>query len=177
VSDTDTTTDAGEARGPAIFSPDDSVEKLWVQAYQGEVLGQSLFGRLADRLSERGEADHAAKMRVLTTLKRRTKEAVAPAVARAGLPTEDDPEMLRLAEAVADGSPDGTWEELMASLASITLQFIPLYARIGELSPSEAEAAELLIAHEVALREFALAELDGDPGTSLDRIDALAHMH
>ena len=34
-------------------------------------------------------------MRVLATLERRTKEAVAPALERAGISTEPDPEMLQ----------------------------------------------------------------------------------
>ena len=37
----------------------------------------------------------------------------------------------------------------------------PLYQRIGELDPSEGEASDLLVAHEAALRAFALAELWG----------------
>ena len=50
-----------------------------------------------------------------------------------------------------------------------------MYRRIGELDPTETEASELLVAHELALREFARAEIAGDTATSLDRIKALAH--
>jgi hypothetical protein len=65
----------------------------------------------------------------------------------------------------------------MASIGTVTDQFIPLYQRIGELDPSELEAADLLVAHEVALRDFTRAELAGDVGTSLDPVHALGHMH
>jgi hypothetical protein len=51
-----------------------------------------------------------------------------------------------------------------------------MYRRIGELDPSESETSELLVAHELALRSFARAEIAGDTETSLDRINALAHM-
>ena len=141
---------------------------------QGEVLGEALFGAIADRLDD---AEHARKMRVLAMLELRTKEAVAPALDRAGISTAPDPEMLGLAEALAPDSASKSWEEVMVSLEAITGQFIPLYERIAELDPSEREAAALLVAHEAALRDFARAELAGDTATSLDPVSALAHMH
>jgi len=171
---TDTDTDTGTAPSPPpIFSAEDGIEKLWEQAYQGEVLGEALFGAIADRLED---ADHAHKMRVLATLELRTKEAVAPALERAGISTEPDAEMLSLAEALAPDSATTAWEKIMDSLVAVTGQFIPLYERIGELSPAERETAELLVAHEVAIRDFALAELAGDTATSLSPVHALAHM-
>jgi len=168
---TATDVDAGTAPGPAsIFSPDDPIEKLWIQAYQGEVLGEALFARIADQLEDPGRAE---KLRVLSTLERRTKEAIAPALTRAGLSTEPDPKMFTLADKFAQGL---TWEDFLAATGPITAQYIPLYRRIGELDPSEQEASDLLVAHEAALRSFAQAELAGDTTSSLDDIKALAHM-
>ncbi len=167
---TDTDTDAGL---PAIFSVDDGIEKLWEQAYQGEVLGEALFAAIAAILDD---DEHAAKMRVLATLERRTKEEVAPALERAGIPTAPDAEMVTLAEALAADSAKSTWEDLMTATVAVTGQFIPLYRRIGELDPSEREIADLLVAHEVAIRDFARAELAGDSATSLNPVHALAHM-
>ncbi len=167
----DTGTDAQSPPVPSpIFSSEDALEELWVKAYQGEVLGEALFGRIADRLDD---PDHAAKMRVLSTLERKTKEAIAPSLERAGLSTDADPEMLALADALAV---DMVWTEFLAATESITKQYIPLYVRIGELDPSEQPASDLLVAHEAALRAFARAELAGDAATSLDAINALAHM-
>ncbi len=174
MSDTDTETDTETDTGPApIFSADDGVEKLWEQAYQGEVLGETFFSGVADHLDD---AEQVRKMRVLAELERRTKEAVAPALTRAGVSTEPDAETVGLAEALADDSANRSWGDLMASIGSVTDQFIPLYQRIGELDPSELEAADLLVAHEVALRDFTRAELAGDAATSLDPVNALAHM-
>ncbi len=87
----------------------------------------------------------------LETLELRTKEAIAPAPERAGISTAPDPEMLGLAEALASGSAAKAREEVMSSLVSVTGQFIPLYGRIGQLDPSESQAADLLVAHEEAL--------------------------
>jgi len=113
---------------------------------------------------------------VLATLERRTKEAVAPALERAGIATEPDPEMLQVAEALAPASAGGTWEEFMTSVVNVTDQYLPLYLRIGKLAPAERETAELLVAHEIALGDFARAELAGESATSLQAVHALAHM-
>ena len=169
MTDTDAT---GTQDFQQVFSEDDPVDVLWVKAYQGEVLGEALFGRMADQMDDE---DHVAKMRVLAQLERRTKEAVAPALERAGLSTAPDDESLQTAEALA-GAASTPWKDLMATFEPITSQFCAMYRRIGELDPSEKETSDLLVAHELALRGFARAEIAGDTGTSLDQINALAHM-
>lgn len=156
-----------------IFSLDDPLDVLWVKAYQGEVLGEELFGRMADQIDD---ADHKTKMRVLAELERRTKESCAPALERAGLSTEPDPESIQTAEALS-GAATTPWNDLMATFEPITSQFCALYRRIGELDPSERDTSDLLVAHELALRNFARAEIAGETATSLDQINALAHMH
>lgn len=178
---TDTEADAASETGGSeqstqgfqqIFSPDDPLDVLWVKAYQGEVLGEALFSLIADHIEDE---DHKAKMRVLATLERRTKESVAPALERAGLSIEPDPESLRTAEALSSAA-TMPWNDLLATFEPITSQFCAMYERIGELDPSESETSELLLAHEHALRDFARAEIAGDTATSLDQIKALAHM-
>jgi hypothetical protein len=170
TSDTDTGTDA--AADP-IFNPEDGLAELWVKAYQGEVLGELLFGAIAEQLDD---PDQAAKMRMLATMEQRTKEAAAPALERAGITTEPDPAMQATATALLPGALAMAWTDLMASIGPITAQYIPLYQRIGELSPAERETADLLVAHEAALRDFARAEIAGERATSLEPIKALAHM-
>ena len=49
----------------------------------------------------------------------------------------------------------------MSATVAITGQFLPLYRRIGELDPSEHDVAELLVAHEEALRDFAASRAGG----------------
>jgi hypothetical protein len=115
-------------------------------------------------------------MRVLATLERCTKEATAPALERAGLSTEPDPEMLATATALVPAAAAMTWDDLIKTIEPITAQYIPLYQRIGELSPEERETAGLLVAHEEALRDFAEAEIADDRARSLQPIMALAHM-
>jgi hypothetical protein len=170
---TGTPAEGGTASAPVpspIFSSEDPLSELWVRAYQGEVLGEALFGTIADTLDD---PERARKMRVLSTLERRTKEAIAPALERAGVSTDPDPEMFTLADALSQGV---AWDDFLSATQTITEQYIPLYQRIGELDPSELAASELLVAHEAALRSFARAELAGNTETSLDEINALAHM-
>jgi hypothetical protein len=177
MTDTDAATDtAGSGQSPQdfqqIFSPDDPLDVLWVKAYQGEVLGEALFDRMADQIDDE---EHKSKMRVLAKLERRTKESIAPALERAGLSTEPDPESLSTAEVLSSAA-STPWKDLLGTFEPITSQFCAMYRRIGELDPSESEMSELLVAHELALRNFARAEIAGDTGTSLDQINALAHM-
>jgi hypothetical protein len=177
MTDTDAATDTAGSEPSTqdfqqIFSPDDPLDVLWVKAYQGEVLGEALFDRMADQIDDE---EHKAKMRVLAKLERRTKESIAPALERAGLSIETDPESLSTAEALS-GSASTPWKDLLATFEPITSQFCAMYRRIGELDPSESKTSELLVAHELALRNFARAEIAGDTATSLDQINALAHM-
>jgi len=177
MTDTDAATDTAGSEQSArdfqqVFSMDDPLDVLWVKAYQGEVLGEALFDRIADQVDDE---EHKAKMRVLAMLERRTKESIAPALERAGLSTEPDPESLSTAEALS-GAAATPWKDLLATFEPITSQFCAMYRRIGELDPSESEASELLVAHELALRDFARAEIADETTTSLDQINALAHM-
>jgi hypothetical protein len=77
---------------------------------------------------------------------------------------------------LADAVSSLSWAELMATFEPVTTQFAAMYARIGELDPAEQDTADLLVAHELALRQFARQELAGQGGDSLSAINALAHM-
>jgi hypothetical protein len=163
-----------QAQAPnSIFSPDDSLETLWIKAYQGEILGEILFNGIADHLDD---PDRARKMRVLGRLERRTKEAAAPALQRAGISTEPDPDTVSLAEALVESTAQVPWDDIMGSFGTITAQYREMYARIGELDPSEIETSDMLVAHELALASFGRLELAGDLTGSLDEIEALPHL-
>jgi hypothetical protein len=158
----------------SVFSPQDDLPTLWVKAYQGEVSGERLFGGLAERIDD---PDHRQKLEVLRLLEARTRTALVPAMERSGLSIEPDPDVVRDAEALADATASLPWSDLMAAFEPITTQFISLYERIGELAlEDDRPAAELLVAHEEALREFARRELAGRSEDSLSRITALPHM-
>jgi hypothetical protein len=156
-----------------VFSADDALDALWTKAYQGEVLGEVLFERAADRVDD---PDHASKLRVIAAMERRTKEAMVPAMERAGLPTEADPEAVSAGESLGDGLAGVPWLDFVQSFEPITMQYRAMYERIGELNPAEAQTAALLVAHELALCSFGRREAAGDSEHSLADILALPHM-
>jgi hypothetical protein len=158
----------------AVFSPEHDLGTSLVKAYQGEVSGETLFGRLAQ---QSGEPEHRRKLDVLRELEARTRRVMVPAMQRHALPIEPDPAVERDAVALADGVATLAWSDLLSAFEPITTQFLAMYRRIGELAPAEdREMAVLLVDHEEALREFARRELSGRADDSLDLIDALPHM-
>jgi hypothetical protein len=169
--------DTATTDGPtqeSVFSLDDDLGTLWMKAYQGEVSGEVLFGRLAERSDDPGRRD---KLDVLQRLESRTRHALVSAMEHNGLGTDPDPDVVRDAEALADAVATSPWSDLMGAFEPITTQFIALYQRIGELAGEEDRTvAELLVAHEEALREFARRELSGRGEDSLVVIHALPHM-
>jgi hypothetical protein len=164
-----------EAPGPdARFSADDDLASLWIKAYQGEVSGEALFGRMADLAND---PDQKGKWEVLRLLEAKTREACVPAMERNGLPTEPVPAVVSEAEGRAELGAEFSWADLMGLFEPITTEFILLYQRIGEISEADEAEVEILVAHEVALREFARRELAGRTDDSLALIEALPHMH
>lgn len=153
MEDSQATTEVATTQG-SVFSPDDDLSTLWVKAYQGEVSGETLFGRLAERSEE---PDRRRKLDVLRRLEANTRNAVVPAMEFNALPTNPDPDVRRDAEILADAAASLPWSDLMSAFEPITTQFIGLYKRIGELArPEDKAIAALLVAHEEALREFAM---------------------
>jgi hypothetical protein len=170
----DAATTTGAPAEPSVFSPDDDLNVLWVKAYQGEVSGEALFGRLSELVAEPG---HRHRLDVLRELEARTKAALVPAMEHHGLPTDADPDVERDARTLADASASLPWSVLMEAFEPITTQFIALYTRIGELArPADRGVADLLVAHEEALRAFARLELAGQGEDSLGVITSLPHM-
>jgi hypothetical protein len=157
----------------AVFSADDDLATLWVKAYQGEVSGEALFGRMAV-LTE--DTDHGQKWEVLRLLEARTRAACVPAMERNGLPTAADPEVVSEAEGRAEMGASLDWADLMAFFEQVTTEFLALYRRIGEISEADRVESEILVAHEEALREFARWEMAGRSDDSLALIEALSYM-
>ncbi len=143
---------------------------LWVQSYQGEVLGEAYFGHAAGQTED---AQQRAKLEALTALERCTKALLAPSLARLGLPTDPDPAVLEQAGAAA-------WFDygaMVQALPAITGRYLGIYTRLRDLvEPVDAPVVDQLIAHELALELFARRELAGEGDRSLEPIDALSHV-
>jgi hypothetical protein len=157
----------------AVFSADDDLATLWFKAYQGEVSGETLFGTVAS-LSD--DPDHKRKMEVLALLETRTKEACVPAMIRNGLSTDPDPKTVADGRALGEAVAPLPWTDFLGAFESITTQFLALYERIGEVAEADRAESELLVTHELALREFARREIAGRTDDSLELIEALPYM-
>jgi hypothetical protein len=158
----------------AGFSAQDDLAALWFKAYQGEVTGEILFATVAEGLKD---PEHRRKMEILSLLEARTKEACVPALDRNGLSSAPDTQTVRDAMALGEALISIDWLDFLATFEAITTEFLALYERIGQVSPADKVEAELLVAHEIALREFARRELEGRTEDSLALIEALPHMN
>ena len=168
-------TDTLEAPTPdALFSADDDLATLWFKAYQGEVSGEIVFGTVAGRAED---ADHKKKMERLSLLERRTREACVGAMVRNGLSTAADEQTVREAKALGDAVAGLAWTDFLSAFDPITTQFIALYERIGEVAVADGAESELLVAHDLALRDVARREIAGRTGDSIELIDALPYMN
>ncbi len=152
-----------------------SATELWVESYQGEVLGEAVFGALAEH---EVDADRRRQLDVLTLLERTTKELAEPVFDRRGLDRGDTPATLATARELAKAVAGITWEEFVASILPLTEQFLVKYRRLVELAPDEAEreVAEAYVAHEEALAAFARRSLGEEVGEPLEPVLALPHV-
>ena len=152
-----------------------SADELWVEVYQGEVLGEALFGLLTER-----EQDPARRrqLETLVVLERSTKELAAPVLARRALEPGDTAMTIASAAAMADAVGAMPWERFVASLEPGTAEFLAKYRRLVELAEddSEREVAETYVAHERALASFARRALGQEPGEPLEPILSLPHV-
>ena len=150
-------------------------DELWVESYQGEVLGETLFGLMAER-----EDDPARRreLEALTLLERATKELAEPVFHRRGLDRGDTAATVAEATAMADVVKGMTWEEFLSSFEPITSQFLAKYRQLVELADDDDERriAEAYVAHEEALACFARRELGQESGDPLEEIHALPHV-
>ena len=145
---------------PRSSPPEDRLAELWAKAYQG-----ARRAAVGGSPSSWGMPTRLPKCGCSPPWSSGQRRQVAPALERAGVSMQPDPEIVATAEgaAVRRAGADLS-RDLMSTFGPITAQYIPLYQRIGELSPAERDTADLLVAHEKALCDFARAEIDGDRG-------------
>lgn len=148
--------------------------ELWVEAYQGEVIGETLFGRLAEREDDAGKR---GKLERLTLLERATKELAEPVIERRGL-DPDVAEAQTSGAEMADSVATMKWADFLGSFEPVTSRFLALYRQLVELATDETEreVAEAYVAHEQALMAFVRRERGEEAGEPLAAIDALPHV-
>ena len=152
-----------------------SAAELWVESYQGEVLGEALFGLLAER---EDDPEHRRQLEVLTLLERTTKELAETVFAPRGLDRGDTATTLSTAAQLADGLADTSWNDFLGSFEPVISQFLAKYRQLVGLAEDDAERAiaEAYVAHELALASFVRRSLGQEPGDPLAEILALPHV-
>lgn len=151
------------------------VEELWRESYQGEVLGETVFGLLAQRCED---PDQRKQLEVLTLLERATKEIAEPVLERNGYDRGDVDNLVAAITANIDSSAAAPWDEMVRSTITIADGYLVKYRELVGLVDNDADraVAEAYVAHELALVSWAkraLGEEDGDP---LEPILSLPHV-
>ena len=149
--------------------------ELWMESYQGEVLGETVFGWLAGR---EDDPEHKYQLQTLTRLERSTKELAEPVFVRAGIDRGDTGATVAAALELAGAVADMSWEEFIAGIIPITVEFLAKYRQLVELAVDdfERQIAEAYVAHEEALASFARRAIGQEAGEPLELILALPHM-
>ncbi len=152
-----------------------SATELWVESYQGEVLGETLFGSLAGREED---ADRRHQLEVLTLLERSTKELADPVFERRSLDRGDTAASVTAAVELAEAVAGIPWNDFVASILPVTDEFLAKYHQLVDLAGDEMErgVAEAYVAHEEALAAFARRALGRESGDPLELILALPHV-
>jgi hypothetical protein len=150
-------------------------DELWVESYQGEVLGEALFGLLGSREQD---VERRHQLEVLTLLERSTKELADPIFEQQALDRGDTVATVAAAAEMADAVAGLTWEEFLGSFEPVITQFLGRYRQLVELAVDEAERAiaEAYVAHEEALAVFIRRALGQEEGEPLQAILALPHV-
>jgi hypothetical protein len=152
-----------------------SADQLWVDSYQGEVLGETLFRVLAERETD---AEHRRNLEELTLLERATKELAEPVFEWRALDKGDTAATVSEATTLADVVATMTREEFYRSFEPVTSQFLAKYRELVTLATDDRERAiaEAYVAHEIALATWARRSLGDEAGEPLELILALPHV-
>jgi hypothetical protein len=150
-------------------------DELWVESYQGEVLGEALFGLLAERQED---PIRRHQLEVLTLLEQATKVLAEPVLDGRQLDSGDSSESLSAAKAFADALGSMTWEDFAASILPVTAEFLGKYHQLVALAADSAEldVARAYVAHEEALATFARRASGQESGDPLEAVLALPHV-
>jgi hypothetical protein len=150
-------------------------DELWVEAYRGEVLGETLFGSLAERESDPSRREY---LQLLTVLERSTRTLAEPVLDRRGLDRGDTEATRAAATGMVDAVAAMTWDDFLASIEPVANTFLATYRRLAEIATDDDEraVADAYVAHELALVSSARRALGTEEGDPLEPILGLDHV-
>jgi hypothetical protein len=148
---------------------------LWLESYQGEVLGETLFGILAEH-----EEDHDRRhqLETVTLLERATKGIAEPLFDRPGMDRGDLETTISAAKQFAEGARASKWEDFAGAVLAATGTFLEKYHALVDHASDDEERqiAEAYVAHEEALATWARRAMGTEDGDPLEEILALPHV-
>ncbi|MCU1457017.1 MAG: hypothetical protein JWL73_1109 [Actinomycetia bacterium] len=131
-------------------------DELLIEAYGGEVFGDTFFGTLADVMSDVAQRE---KVRMLQRIEALTASHLRPLVDEAGLEVDPAPMAAQGLE-LAGGMADQSWTGLLEGLRGALPDFLTKFLRLQEIGGHDDVLADL-VAHEQAIDRFAELELEG----------------
>ena len=138
-------------------------------AWQGEQWGKAFFERLAQATEDTG---HRAKWQVLAELEEATGTRLAPLVDDRTAVSLD--EEIRPLDAPVVAYSQLPWPEAMQQMMTVLDPAIERFRELLAMAPeADNETLQILLDHEVALKQFAERELAGDSQASLDPVRAV----
>ncbi len=155
----------------SVSAPSDEAVRLWVESYQGEVLGVAYFAGMAQRVTDPALRE---KIELLTCLEHSTKDLLQPVISRLGVAAEPDQAVVDAAGNVTD---DVEYLPMLKNFVAAAADYLGRYTRLRSLvQPPDAPIVDQLIAHELAFELFARRELAGEFDNSTEPIHALSHV-
>ena len=135
------------------------------ELYQGEVLGEALFSRLAELA---GSPEHRYKLATMLQLESETKVRLRPFLSRLELSVVESEEHRLEGRRMAEDLAALGWQGFIHRFHSQIQQYIDRYEYILSLGPeSDRPILMSMVSHERALLSFLSAELDGDTQNSI----------
>lgn len=143
-------------------------EDLLLDAYRGEVLGEALFGAMAETAADDAQRE---KLRALQHVEGQTASRLRVLVEASGIRT-DDASAATDGVGLAAGVRDQPWLAFLANLRSALPAFLENFERLQTIGePNDPILAEL-VAHERAIDRFAELEGEGRGADALAVLDA-----
>jgi hypothetical protein len=148
-----------------MSEPMSRYDTLLVDAYQGEVLGEALFGAFAERVSD---PDHAQKLRTLQRIEGTTAAQLRPLVDAANINVAAPDEEQTRRQGREIGNAGIEWDVFVQGLHDALPPYLANFVQLRTLAADPNDPALVaLVAHEQAINAFAELELAGRSDSSL----------
>jgi len=143
-----------------------------MELYQGEIMGEVLFGEL---LRTAQNDDQRCKLGTLLQIESETKVRLRPRVSRHRLDLAEGPAVRAEGLSIAQNLARMNWLQMITAMHDAMRDtIIPRYKQIVEIAPAEdQEMARSMVEHESALLEMARLEIAGMTDRSAEPVVAL----